>query len=58
MSLKLRTLGKSGIKVTEIGLGLWAAGGGEWGRPDDTESLSAIDADLEQGVTFFETSDV
>jgi aryl-alcohol dehydrogenase-like predicted oxidoreductase len=58
MSLKLRTLGKSGIKVTEIGLGLWAAGGGEWGRPDDAESLSAIDAALDQGVTFFDTSDV
>jgi len=58
MSLKLRTLGKSGIKVTEIGLGLWAAGGGEWGRPDDADSLSAIDAALDQGVTFFDTSDV
>lgn len=58
MSLKLRTLGKSGIKVTEIGLGLWAAGGGEWGHPEDAESLSAIDAAFEQGVTFFDTSDV
>ena len=58
MSLKLRTLGKSGIQVTEIGLGLWAAGGGEWGHPQDAESLSAIDAALDQGVTFFDTSDV
>jgi aryl-alcohol dehydrogenase-like predicted oxidoreductase len=58
MSLKLRTLGKSGIKVTEIGLGLWAAGGGEWGQPGDTDSLKAIDAALDAGVNFFDTSDV
>jgi aryl-alcohol dehydrogenase-like predicted oxidoreductase len=58
MSLKLRNLGKSGIKVTEMGLGLWAAGGGEWGHPEDAESLSAIDAALDQGVTFFDTADV
>ncbi len=58
MSLKLRTLGKSGIKVTEIGLGLWAAGGGEWGQPGDEDSLRAIDAALDAGVNFFDTSDV
>ena len=29
--LKTRTLGKSGIEVTEIGMGLWAAGGDAWG---------------------------
>ena len=28
-TLKKRTLGKSGIEVTEIGLGLWAAGGSD-----------------------------
>lgn len=58
MTLKKRALGKSGIQVTEIGLGLWAAGGGEWGAADDRESASAIDAALERGVTFFDTADV
>jgi aryl-alcohol dehydrogenase-like predicted oxidoreductase len=58
MTLSKRTLGKSGIQVTEIGLGLWAAGGGEWGSADDRESASAIDAALERGVTFFDTADV
>jgi aryl-alcohol dehydrogenase-like predicted oxidoreductase len=58
MTLGKRTLGKSGIQVTEIGLGLWAAGGGEWGAADDRESASAIDAALERGVTFFDTADV
>ncbi len=29
-ALKTRTLGKSGMEVTEIGMGLWAAGGEGW----------------------------
>jgi myo-inositol catabolism protein IolS len=58
MVLKKRTLGKSGIEVTEIGLGLWAAGGSDWGPTDDREVLLAIDTALDLGVTFFDTSDV
>lgn len=61
MTLKKRILGKSGIEVTEIGLGLWAAGGGDWGAADtdaDAASLNAIDAALDGGVNFFDTADV
>jgi aryl-alcohol dehydrogenase-like predicted oxidoreductase len=58
MALKKRTLGKSGIEVTEVGLGLWAAGGSDWGPTDDDEVASAIDTALDLGVTFFDTSDV
>lgn len=56
--LDTRKLGKSGIEVTALGLGLWAAGGGTWGPTDDQESLAAIDAALDAGVTFFDTADV
>ena len=58
MALKRRPLGKSGIEITEIGLGLWAAGGSDWGPTDDREILNAIDTALDLGVTFFDTSDV
>jgi aryl-alcohol dehydrogenase-like predicted oxidoreductase len=58
MTLKKRTLGKSGISVTEVGLGLWAAGGDAWGPTDDGEVLGAIDAALDAGINFFDTSDV
>jgi aryl-alcohol dehydrogenase-like predicted oxidoreductase len=61
MELKHRVLGKSGIEVSEIGLGLWAAGGGDWGSADsaaDAAALSAIESALEAGVTFFDTADV
>ncbi len=57
-SLKERILGKSGIAVTEIGMGLWAAGGDQWGPTDDQDVLNAIDFALDSGVTFFDTADV
>jgi aryl-alcohol dehydrogenase-like predicted oxidoreductase len=56
--IEKRVLGKSGIAVSVIGLGLWAIGGGYWGPTDDRESLSTIDAALDMGVTLFDTADV
>ncbi len=49
-----------------MGLGCWAIGGpfwrGEtplgWGEVDDEESIRAIHAALDKGVTFFDTADV
>ncbi len=58
MTLTTRTLGKSGIAVTEIGMGLWAAGGDQWGPTDDHAVLDAIDVALHEGITFFDTADV
>ena len=58
MTLQKRTLGKSGIAISEVGLGLWAAGGDAWGPTDDGLVLGAIDAALDAGITFFDTSDV
>ena len=56
--LKKRVLGKSETDVTEIGMGLWAAGGDQWGPTDDQEVLDAIDFALDSGVNFFDTADV
>lgn len=56
--IEKRTLGKSGIEVTKIGLGLWAIGGDEWGEVEDSESLDMISAALDMGITFFDTADV
>ena len=58
MGLNTRALGKSGIEVTEIGMGLWAAGGDQWGPTDDRTVLDAIDYALDAGVNFFDTADV
>jgi aryl-alcohol dehydrogenase-like predicted oxidoreductase len=61
-----RTLGRSEITVSALGLGCWAIGGpyvGEvgatgWGDVDDDESIAAIRRGLQLGVTFFDTADV
>src|SRR6266536_595243 len=61
-----RTLGRSGITVSAIGLGCWAIGGpfwlegkaDGWGDVDDDESVRAIGRALEFGVRFFDTADV
>ncbi len=62
----LRTLGRSEIEVSAMGLGCWAIGGpfwrGDtpvgWGEVDDDESVRAIHRALDLGVTFFDTADV
>lgn len=56
--IKKRILGKTGIAVSEIGFGLWAAGGDMWGPTDDQDILDTIDLALENGVNFYDTADV
>ncbi|WP_328851972.1 aldo/keto reductase [Micromonospora globbae] len=60
-----RTLGRSGIEVSAIGMGCWAIGGplwgdgGQpfgWGEVDDDESIRTIHAALDAGVTLFDTA--
>jgi aryl-alcohol dehydrogenase-like predicted oxidoreductase len=55
--MRSRRLGKSGWQVSEIGFGAWAIGG-SWGETDDAESLDALNAAVDAGVTFVDTADV
>jgi aryl-alcohol dehydrogenase-like predicted oxidoreductase len=55
--MESRRLGKTGMDVSEIGFGAWAIGG-SWGETDDEESLAALHAAVDAGVTFFDTADV
>jgi len=56
--IEKRVLGKSGIEVPVVSVGLWAIGGDQWGPTEDQESLNVIDRALELGVNFFDTADV
>src|SRR5690606_19023223 len=56
MSVMMRTLGRSGIPVSAVGMGCWAIGGHGWGEVDDEESIRAIRRGLELGVTLFDTA--
>jgi aryl-alcohol dehydrogenase-like predicted oxidoreductase len=55
--MQSRRLGKTGRDVSEIGFGAWAIGG-SWGETNDDESLAAMYAAVDAGVTFFDTADV
>lgn len=55
--MRYRRLGKTSYKVSEIGFGAWAIGGG-WGATDDDEALAALHAAVDAGMTFFDTADV
>jgi aryl-alcohol dehydrogenase-like predicted oxidoreductase len=46
------------VEVTEVGLGLWAVPGSEWGPSDTQAVLDAIEAAHDRGVTFFDTADI
>ncbi len=55
--MKTRELGKSSLKVSEIGLG--CMGMSEfYGATDEAESLSTIDRALELGINFLDTADI
>ncbi|HYF76558.1 MAG TPA: aldo/keto reductase [Symbiobacteriaceae bacterium] len=66
----VRRVGRSGLEVSALGMGAWAIGGPTmasvdggarhfgWGEVDDAESIRAIHAALDAGVTFFDTSDI
>jgi len=69
MALMTRTLGRSGLEVSALGMGCWAIGGpwfmtppeGEpypagWGKMDDGESIRAVQAAIDFGVTFFDSA--
>jgi aryl-alcohol dehydrogenase-like predicted oxidoreductase len=61
-SLTTRPLGKTGMDITRVGFGAWAAGGGgwafSWGQQDDQESVAAIRHAIESGINWVDTAAV
>ena len=61
--MQYRTLGATGIRVSEIGFGAWGIGGDAngsvaYGPTRDDESRLALRRAFDAGVTFFDTSDL
>lgn len=50
-----RSLGASGLKVSEIALGNWITHGGQIG---DDSARACVRAALDNGITFFDTADI
>jgi len=51
-----RTLGRTGLQVSEIGFGAWGIGKSEWVGADDEESLRALHRAIDLGVNFIDTA--
>ena len=60
--MRYRTLGSTGLKVSEVGFGAWAIGGNahgnSYGPTEDEASIAAIEKAVELGCNFFDTADV
>jgi aryl-alcohol dehydrogenase-like predicted oxidoreductase len=53
--MKFRTLGRTGLSVSEIGFGAWAIGGA-WGEQSEKDSISALHRAIDLGVNFIDTA--
>ncbi len=64
--MQYRNFGHTDLRVSEVGFGAWAIGGGAmigntaigWGDVDDRVSEAAIHAAVEAGINFFDTADI
>lgn len=55
--MKYRIFGKTNWKVSEVGLGTWALGGG-WGRVSESDAIGVLEKAIERDINFFDTADV
>lgn len=53
-----RPLGQSGIEASVVALGTWVMGGWMWGGADEQDSIDAIHAGLDAGVTLLDTAPI
>jgi aryl-alcohol dehydrogenase-like predicted oxidoreductase len=53
--MKYRTLGRTGISVSEIGFGAWAIGS-HWGEQKESDSIDALHKAIDSGINFIDTA--
>lgn len=54
--MEYRELGRTGLRVSEIGYGAWGIGGTGWIGADEDESVRALHRAIDRGVTFIDTA--
>ena len=54
--MRYRWLGRTGLRVSEVGFGAWAIGGAWWGPQDDGDSRLALHQALDMGCNFIDTA--
>ena len=54
--MKYRQLGRTGLKVSEIGYGAWGIGKSSWIGASDDESIQALHKSIDLGLNFIDTA--
>jgi aryl-alcohol dehydrogenase-like predicted oxidoreductase len=54
--MNYRTLGRTGLKVSEVGYGAWGIGAKQWVGASDEESTRALDRAIDLGLNFIDTA--
>jgi aryl-alcohol dehydrogenase-like predicted oxidoreductase len=54
--MRYRTLGRTGIEVSEVGYGAWGIGGVQWTGGDDAQARRALNRSLDLGLNFIDTA--
>ncbi|MDZ7638207.1 MAG: aldo/keto reductase [Bryobacterales bacterium] len=54
--MQYRSLGRTGLEVSEIGYGAWGIGGIQWKGGEDDESIAALKRAIELGLNFIDTA--
>ena len=54
--MNYRALGRTGLKVSEIGFGAWGIGKSMWIGASDDESLKALNRSIDLGLNFIDTA--
>ena len=55
--MKYRSLGDTGIRVSEVGFGVWTVSTGWWGEVDAERSVGLLRSAFEKGINYFDTAD-
>jgi aryl-alcohol dehydrogenase-like predicted oxidoreductase len=56
-TMQYRTLGRTGLQVSDVGFGAMTIGGEVFGATDDQESLRALHHAIDLGMNFIDTAD-
>jgi aryl-alcohol dehydrogenase-like predicted oxidoreductase len=56
--MNYRTLGDSGVEVSEVGFGAWVVGTDWWGERSADEAVDLVRHAIDRGITYVDTGDV
>lgn len=56
--MHMRPLGESGIQASTVAIGTWVMGGWMWGGADESESIAAVHAAIDEGINLLDTAPI